>query len=115
MELNANFDERVFVHSERIAWKASPMPGVGWLRKASEAFCVPMQPMLERSRTARRRRVTVLLVMIDLSFVGRPASRAGRGSCSVASPTMDRTKPVRCIAAGGRSSRAARAALDGAE
>jgi len=28
MELNANFDERVFVHSERIEWKASPMPGV---------------------------------------------------------------------------------------
>lgn len=28
MELNANFDERVFVHSERIDWQPSPMAGV---------------------------------------------------------------------------------------
>ncbi|MGI9408268.1 MAG: cupin domain-containing protein [Hyphomicrobiaceae bacterium] len=28
MELNANFNERVAVHSEQIAWTASPMPGV---------------------------------------------------------------------------------------
>ncbi len=28
MELNANFDERVVVHSEQIDWIASPMPGV---------------------------------------------------------------------------------------
>lgn len=28
MELNANFQERVVVHSEQLAWSASPMPGV---------------------------------------------------------------------------------------
>lgn len=28
MNLNANFDERVLVHSDEIEWKASPMPGV---------------------------------------------------------------------------------------
>lgn len=28
MELNANFDERVVVHSEQLDWVASPMPGV---------------------------------------------------------------------------------------
>ena len=28
MELNANFDERASVHSEKIDWLASPMPGV---------------------------------------------------------------------------------------
>ena len=28
MELNSNFSERVVVHSEDVAWQASPMPGV---------------------------------------------------------------------------------------
>ncbi len=28
MELNADFDQRVLVHSQDIPWKASPMPGV---------------------------------------------------------------------------------------
>lgn len=28
MELNANFDERVVVHSDQLEWVASPMPGV---------------------------------------------------------------------------------------
>ena len=28
MNLNANFDERVLVHSDEVEWKASPMPGV---------------------------------------------------------------------------------------
>lgn len=28
MNLNANFDERVVVHSDEVEWKASPMPGV---------------------------------------------------------------------------------------
>ncbi|MBO6760243.1 MAG: cupin domain-containing protein [Roseivirga sp.] len=28
MNLNANFDERVIVHSDEVEWKASPMPGV---------------------------------------------------------------------------------------
>lgn len=28
MELNADFNARVVVHSEQLAWKASPMPGV---------------------------------------------------------------------------------------
>lgn len=28
MELNANFDERVVVHSDQLEWSASPMPGV---------------------------------------------------------------------------------------
>lgn len=28
MELNANFSERVVVHSDQLAWNASPMPGV---------------------------------------------------------------------------------------
>ena len=28
MNLNANFDERVIVHSHEVEWKASPMPGV---------------------------------------------------------------------------------------
>jgi len=28
MELNANFKERVVVHSDQLEWKASPMPGV---------------------------------------------------------------------------------------
>lgn len=28
MELNADFSERVLVHSDEVAWQASPMPGV---------------------------------------------------------------------------------------
>ena len=28
MELNANFNERVVMHSDQLEWKASPMPGV---------------------------------------------------------------------------------------
>ena len=28
MELNADFDKRVMVHSEQLDWNASPMPGV---------------------------------------------------------------------------------------
>lgn len=28
MNLNANFDERVLVHSDEVEWKASPIPGV---------------------------------------------------------------------------------------
>lgn len=28
MNLNANFEERVMIHSDQVEWKASPMPGV---------------------------------------------------------------------------------------
>ena len=28
MELNAEFDQRIIIHSEKLEWKASPMPGV---------------------------------------------------------------------------------------
>jgi anti-sigma factor ChrR (cupin superfamily) len=28
MNLNANFEERVMIHSDQVEWKTSPMPGV---------------------------------------------------------------------------------------
>ena len=64
MELNADFNERVFVHAAKLPWKASPMPGVE-------------RRMLDRLGNEIARATTIVRYAPKSSSPARPCGRRG--------------------------------------